>query len=157
MRPTTFLPIIIIPSVAALIYPIFRPGTTCGRRPICLSKLKQQGTALAIYADDSDERFPIGRVWMDRLEPYAKDATLFHEDAVPIGSYGYAFNRGLSGALPPKRPEVALTVYDSTNLGRNASDFLSSLPPTGRHGGYNNVVFADSHAQRRRAAVGANE
>lgn len=101
-----------------------------------------------MYANDSDGRFARRDFWMDDVLPNVKAESVFHDLDVPKGAYSYAFNAALSGAKTPPHPEAAPMVYESVNPIRNASDHFASLPAKGRHGGQNNVAYADGHAKR---------
>lgn len=150
MRLTTLLGIIFGLLAVVGAYPLFfqRTATHCGARPLCLSNLKQQAVAFAMYSGDHDDRLPGSDRWMDCLDGYSKNPSIFHDSGLPKGAYGYAYHRALSYAKVPAQPERSLLVYDSTQLGRNASDFLTSLPAGGRHTGSNNVAYCDTHVGR---------
>ena len=128
------------------------PFTACGckvasRAASCIVNVRQQATGMALYAGDHDGRFTPHEAWMDGVAPYVKAESVFHDIDVPRGAYGYAFDRALSQAKAPKRPESAPMLYDSTDLRRNASDLVASLPEPGRHRGRNVVAYADGHAK----------
>lgn len=102
----------------------------------CQSNVKQQTTALLIYAADHDDRLPTRDSWMDALLPFVKSEQIFHCPAVQESNqenphlFGYAFNSRLSGVEIESidRPETVPMTYDSINMGRNASDPIVSLP-----------------------------
>lgn len=104
-----------------------------------------------MYAEDADGRFPLGSRWMDATASYLKaaygDENSLRCPAVFRAGFGYAFNAARSRAAIPPRPELAPLIYDSTNLARNASDRVTSLPRLGRHEGKDNVAHADGHAK----------
>ncbi len=132
---------------------IFMPVIGCGcskiaaPRTLCLSNVKQQAMGLLMYAADHADRFPARDVWKDGIAPYVKLESVLREAKAAQGVYGYAFNAALSGAREDD-PKVPMT-YDSVNPIRNASDPLTSLPALGKHGGKNNVAYADGHAKTR--------
>ena len=51
--------IAIIAILAAILLPVLARAREAGRRGVCISNLKQIGTALAMYANDYEERYPI--------------------------------------------------------------------------------------------------
>ncbi len=138
-----------------------------GRTSSCLSNVQQIAAAFQMYAQDYDDRLPQSSSWMDGAGPYIdrsganKEATVYQCPTVLVaepGGFGYAFNRKVAGKALSKLPGPALTqlVYDSTNLKRNASDPVASLPAPGRHrtGGMRRVTllvnimgYADGHAK----------
>lgn len=138
-----------------------------GRTRTCLANVRQSAIAMQTYAQDYDDRLPPAASWMDASAAYAeqsgsKDKTVFHCPAAQVkdpSAYGYAFNTKF--ALKPiskiTNPAVAPLLYDSTNLARNASDAVTSLPSPGRHrsrrfrpggpGPFNIMGYADGHAK----------
>jgi prepilin-type processing-associated H-X9-DG protein len=122
----------------------------------CPDNLKKLYTAARLYADSWDDMLPPADVWMDRISEYVGDASALRCPSVAKGTekqYGYAMNSALSGKVISGLGKQATTplFYDSSSLGRNASDPVSSLPKPGRHGGRNNAVYLDGHV----AEVGA--
>ena len=131
------------------------------KRYACLSNVKRRALSLTMYAEDADGCFPARVRWMDATAVYLTPKALLYEGEDPhpdrsmrcpavfkVG-FGYAFNKALSGSKSPPRPESMPMVYDSTRLARNASDLVTSLPLPGRHGGKDNVAYADGHAKAR--------
>jgi hypothetical protein len=107
-------------------------------------------TALLMYSQDYDDRLPRRAAWMDALGTYIRAEPVFHCPSVRLTGpavYGYAFNSTLSGQKRSKLPRPATTpaLYDSSNLARNASDPVTSLPDPPRHLG-NIIGYADGHA-----------
>ncbi|HLK56804.1 MAG TPA: hypothetical protein VKU00_09580 [Chthonomonadaceae bacterium] len=135
----------------------------------CLSKEKEQGAALLLYALDFDDHLPPAVTWMDASLPYLKrvDSQPNRNNTVNIDSlrrcpsvqsagpedYGYAMNSLLSG--PPlsklKAPETQPLLFDSDWLWRNAhAPGLTSLANPARHnwGSPRDIVtYADGHAK----------
>lgn len=144
----------IIGFAIALFWPI--TACACSRAApasVCLSNLKQISLGSIMYANDFDDRFPHRDRWMDETKDYVKVEDIFHEPVLQKPKadkriYGYAFNGALSQAKAPGDPATVPLNYDSVNLIRNASDLVTSLPAAGRHGGKNNIVYADGHAKR---------
>jgi hypothetical protein len=102
-----------------------------------------------MYTQDYDQRFPQSVDWMDSTYPYGKNQSLFQCPTVKAKSptaNGYAFNSRLAGKTVKEISTPALTgmIYDSSNLSRNASDPLTSLPDPARH------LYRDPSAGRRR-------
>lgn len=52
----------VIALLAAIVFPVFVTIKECGRRTTCLSNLRQLGTGMRLYANDSDGRLPWARV-----------------------------------------------------------------------------------------------
>jgi prepilin-type N-terminal cleavage/methylation domain-containing protein len=56
--------IAVIAILAALLFPVFAQAREKGRQAACLSNLKQMGMAVALYAEDHDEKYPLGSLLM---------------------------------------------------------------------------------------------
>jgi prepilin-type processing-associated H-X9-DG protein len=89
---------------------------------------------------------------MDAAGRYRKPENWSHCPAVhpfSLSAFGYAFNSNLSGkkVTAIANPAATPMLYDSTNLARNASDPVTSLPEPPRHGAGNNLGYADGHAR----------
>ncbi|HLH78886.1 MAG TPA: DUF1559 domain-containing protein [Chthonomonas sp.] len=54
--------IAIIGLLAALLFPVFARAREAARSDVCLSNLKQLGTAMAIYLQDYDQTYPMSRM-----------------------------------------------------------------------------------------------
>lgn len=126
---------------------IGRTPLVVAKRTACLSNLKQQGIGFQLYAEEHDDRFPQAAAWMDRIEPYVKNAQVFHCPAVDNG-YGYALNSmaaSMQRGVAANSPNMPM-IYDSSALDRSAIAPPSSMPHPARHG-QNVVVYADGHAK----------
>src|SRR5215210_2406146 len=79
--------IAIIAILAAILFPVFAQAREKARQTSCLSNQKQLGTAMSMYAEDYDERYPNwktkvpkspdhpnGKItWVENMQPYAKN------------------------------------------------------------------------------------
>src|SRR5688572_16773650 len=79
--------IAIIAILAAILFPVFAQAREKARSSTCLSNQKQLGTAMSMYLQDWDERFPNWRTevpksvehpngkitWVENMQPYAKN------------------------------------------------------------------------------------
>jgi hypothetical protein len=112
----------------------------------CYTQMRQLAGSLAAYAADNDDLLPPAGRWMDatidRNPPAAYHCTAFKNE----NDYGIALNSSLAGDkhIPDKN---RVLLFDSTNLVRNATAPLETMPNPGRHGGYNVVAFIDSHVR----------
>jgi prepilin-type N-terminal cleavage/methylation domain-containing protein/prepilin-type processing-associated H-X9-DG protein len=71
--------IAIIAILAAILFPVFAQAREKARQAVCLSNLKQLGTAIMLYAQDYGETYPIYDYfpketffWYDMVNPYVK-------------------------------------------------------------------------------------
>jgi len=90
---------------------------------------------------------------MDELLPYTKTEVVFHSPAVGSGGYGYAMNSAIPGTILPQysNPSIVVTLFDSTDLARNATDSLTTEPIPPRYHGHNTIAFLDGHVQDEQA------
>ena len=79
--------IAIIAILAAILFPVFSQAREQARKTSCMSNLKQIGTAIAMYSQDWDERYPYfqwsadglhhGEMFPYLLQPYIKNWDIF--------------------------------------------------------------------------------
>jgi prepilin-type N-terminal cleavage/methylation domain-containing protein/prepilin-type processing-associated H-X9-DG protein len=83
--------IAIIAILAAILFPVFAQAREKARQTSCLSNQKQLGTAMSMYAEDYDERYPNWRsitpksadhpngkiTWVENMQPYAKNKQIW--------------------------------------------------------------------------------
>lgn len=121
----------------------------------CLYNMKQFSIGIALYSNDNDDHLPLAHNWCTFVmsKGYAKFSP---ESKVPsfscpeisharVGGIGYAYNSRLHGVtiMSLYDPSTEPMVYDSTSLATNSSDPVTSMPPSGRHHGVNNILFVD--------------
>jgi prepilin-type processing-associated H-X9-DG protein len=133
----------------------------------CMWQQKQLALALILYASENDDTLPFRDDWYDaalamrdedgglRLDPYfavcpgidrkVKDPAAKVQPTL----IGYSFNSLLDRAKISsiKDPEQTVIVFESINLGRNASDPLISFPAEPRHSRGSPVAFVDGHVK----------
>jgi prepilin-type N-terminal cleavage/methylation domain-containing protein/prepilin-type processing-associated H-X9-DG protein len=83
--------IAIIAILAAILFPVFAQAREKARQASCLSNQKQLGTAMQMYMQDWDERFPNWRTlvpksvehpnakitWVENMQPYCKNKKIW--------------------------------------------------------------------------------
>src|SRR5436309_10313307 len=83
--------IAIIAILAAILFPVFAQAREKAPQTTCLSNQKQLGTAMSMYIQDYDERFPNWRTlvpksvenpnakvtWVENMQPYAKNKKIW--------------------------------------------------------------------------------
>lgn len=145
---------------AAILFPVFAQARLKARQVSCMSNVKQINLALLMYAEDYDEVLPASNAWVESAQPYlvgnqkgnaGQNLPILHCPSVPAGDYGYAYNSQLSRKALKKisTPKTTIMLYDSSNLARDASDPVTSLPDPPRHIG-NSISFVDGHVRSLR-------
>jgi|GEM_PF-1782665 len=117
---------------------------------LSVTRLKSLNTGFVEYMSDNDDVLPLAGKWMDSLLPYVKsDETLLHSPAVTAPGYGYALNADVAGQQQNKfaSPATTISLFDSTDLARNATDALSTQPSPARYGKKNTIAYLDGHVQ----------
>ncbi len=114
------------------------PLRTLGQTAACGSNLLRVTRAFQMYADDYEDKYPLGASWMDATKPYLDRPDRLHCPSVSQGSdsrFGYAMNSDVSGKTRGKIADLEKTplVFDSTNISANSADAFKSLPRPGRH------------------------
>ncbi|MCW3060272.1 MAG: antirepressor regulating drug resistance protein, partial [Capsulimonas sp.] len=118
---------------------------------VSLSNLRQLGLRMVEYATEHGGALPRADRWVD------EGAQVFHDDPKFIQSlmrdpgapatqtYGYAFNKALSGVnlVTLQDPAHVVLLFESTRGTRNAFDGGESVPVPGRHEGGTHYLFAD--------------
>jgi len=118
--------IAIIAILAAILFPVFSRAREAARKTSCQSNLRQIGTAIAMYAQDWDERYPYfqwsaddlhhGELFPYLLQPYLKNWNIFvcPSDGDPFNSSWWA---GRDSGRPP-------TPYPPNGLSYGMNDML---------------------------------
>jgi len=142
--------------LAAILFPVFARAREAARKTSCQSNLKQLSTAMLMYAQDYDEKYPFRTNWSTSIAVYHKSPAITacpsFQPAIP--AYGYnALLHGRSLANVPA-PANQPALFESTLAVPNASDRLQSFAP--RHLSFGNVAYADGHVKAERSAPTAN-
>ena len=150
--------LILVPIVAAILFPVFSQARESARATSCLKNERQMALGIRMYAQDYDEQFPMSANWMDATAIYNKDESVFHCPTAgrDAAVYGYAYNSAMKAKQSKDidDPRTTLLLYDSSTLERNANDLEgASEPQPGRHRNGNNEAWADGHAKWNRGGL----
>jgi prepilin-type N-terminal cleavage/methylation domain-containing protein/prepilin-type processing-associated H-X9-DG protein len=136
--------IAIIAILAAMLFPAFAQARAKARQATCASNLKQAALGILMYAQDYDERLPVGTMswgpkkaarWMHQTYPYVKNAGIYKcpSSSLPAwnsrafgnaGTYGYnshMLNDENIAAIV--KPSETLMVVDTPGAGVNANRY----------------------------------
>src|SRR5688500_3397391 len=77
--------IAIIAILAAILFPVFAQPRDKARQAMCQSNMKQMGTAVMMYAQDYDERYPSAHwgIYLVLVQPYIRNTATW---ACPSGA-----------------------------------------------------------------------
>jgi prepilin-type processing-associated H-X9-DG protein len=130
--------VVIIPILAAILFPVFARARGKAQQASCLSNLKQLGLATVMYAADYNDIFPDASTWRDATLPYTKAPTIYECPTSGLGQQSYEMATPLSRVNQTwitNRPDCAL-LYDA------------GLPQgSGPHNGGGDVCYADAHVK----------
>jgi len=112
-------------------------------------RLHSVNIGLLMYSNDFDDVLPLAGKWVDGTLPYTKDDTIYRSPAVATRGYGYALNSSIPGQTLPlfNSPETIVSVFDSTDLARNATDPTTTEPSPPRYSGHNTIGYLDGHVK----------
>lgn len=88
--------IAIIAILAAILFPVFAKARAQAQKATCLNNLKQIGTAISLYAQDNEHRYPLGvdssgNYWYTSLQSYIRNKEVLtcpSDSTNPGGSNG---------------------------------------------------------------------
>lgn len=152
-----FVLLSVVAVFGAILFPVFVQAREKARLTACMSNVKNLSRAVLLYAQDNDEHFPLGSEWMDRITKYQPNDKFYHcpsAAGVKTVRFGYAFNSDLAEQSLEKvdDPRQVPMIYDSSNLSRNATDAVTSLPNPPRHDSHrgNVIGYVDGRARFER-------
>jgi prepilin-type processing-associated H-X9-DG protein len=148
--------VLIIPILAAILFPVFSMAREKARQTSCASNEKQLGIALAMYSQDYNEKFPPAGHWESLIYSYAtikvhpvggRGSVLHCLDASST-NYGYAMNQADSQKSVNDINNLMGTVfvYESDAPNIDASGTLADADLS-RHSNGSNLCFVDSHVR----------
>lgn len=131
-------------------------GTDSRSYQLSVTRMMAINLGAVEYANDYDEGLPLNGKWVDEVLPYAKDETQYHSPAVETRGFGYAYNSAVVGKVYTQFPNPAteITIFDSTDLSRNATDPTTTEPFPPRYGSKNTIGYLDGHVQDQ--GIGGN-
>jgi prepilin-type N-terminal cleavage/methylation domain-containing protein/prepilin-type processing-associated H-X9-DG protein len=97
--------IAIIAILAAILFPVFSQAREAARKTVCLSNMRQIGSAFYMYLQDNDETFPLdGHTsrrfsWIFSLDPYTKNRQIYR---CPSDNSANWFPRPAGDLTPPR-------------------------------------------------------
>ncbi|MBM3472055.1 MAG: DUF4190 domain-containing protein [Armatimonadetes bacterium] len=141
------LGVLMLPMMAAILFPVFARAREKARQASCQSNEKQLALGVLMYAQDYDEIFPMKSNWADGVMPYVKNTMIFRcpSERNQMGD-SYAYNERLDRCKVAKipRPAEAVMLFDS-QPGKNMAGGRGLVSP--RHVNGANLAFADGHVK----------
>ena len=143
--PAIAFPIMML--MAAILMPALGRTRGLAQRLVCGTNMRGLGTAMMVYANDYDDKYPTANEWCDLLIEYADvDPRSFRCRAGASGEFSYGFNENLDGLGFDDASADTVMLFEVVG-GRNVVGGPELLS-TERHKNEGcNIVFADGHVQ----------
>ncbi len=143
--PAAALPVIAI--LLAILMPALSKTKMLAQRLVCGANIRQLTSAIFIYANNYDDKFPTADQWCDLLISKADvPEKSFNCKSAPPGTFCYAINKNLDGLRMGDIHLDTVMLFEITG-GRNIAGGAELLS-TERHRGVGcNIAFVDGHVQ----------
>ncbi len=143
------VPFVALPIVA-LLMAIFMPALARTRqtafRMVCATNLKGLGSAMLIYANDYDDKYPTPSEWCELLVEHVEvTPKSFLCKGAPEGPCNYAMNEN-AAKLGLKAPPDMVLLFESTP-GWNQSGGPELLTTENHQGDGCNILFMDGYVE----------
>lgn len=104
--------VLMIPILAAILFPVFAKARDTAQTSSCLSNVKQLGVAIQAYSQDYQEHLPPSRTWNTAIKTYLPPASgeVFACPKVQDGSARYRMNASVGGISVATLPSPISTV-----------------------------------------------
>jgi len=174
-RGVTLIEILVVLGVicilAALLAPALSQAREAGRKVDCISRLRQLGLALQLYAQEHDGglpnhyyRYDLGgrwgaHYWNDSLHPYVRSYVVIRcPDSDCVRGYGYNVLLNFAKMDGIARPSSTVIMADNTGRYPDGQCVVHLFPPVlplkagesypdPRHHGMANFLFVDGHTK----------
>ena len=151
------LGLIMIPIMAAILFPVFARSRGKAQETVCMTHMLQLGVAMSAYQTNWGDTYPPSGEWNGRLATYVKDPANFQCPSAKSSMPGYAMNSGLSGipGTGVKYPGATVMFFE-TAPGDNKAGGPALLLSRPRHMRRHTTCFADGRAKMiEQSAAGA--
>jgi prepilin-type processing-associated H-X9-DG protein len=134
--------ILLIPIMAAILFPVFARAREQARATHCMNNLHALGVAAQMYQNDWDGCWPLKENWADAISTFLKDREILSCPSAPEGAWGIEYNAELSGRWQKdlKNPDQVPAFFDGKGEW-NASGPIADFDCRHCGGGY--IAFAD--------------
>ncbi len=144
------LPVAAVPFMmimAAIMMPALSRTKGLAQRLVCGTNMQGLSTAIMVYANDYDEKYPTAEQWCDLLIEHADvDPRSFQCASGTSGEFSYGFNENLDGLGFDDASADTVMLFEIAG-GRNVVGGPEQLV-TDRHRGEGcNILFADGHTE----------
>ena len=140
--------VLLVPIMAAILFPVFAQAREKARQTSCMSNEKQLALGVLMYTADFDERMPVKQTWADDLSPYVRNEDAHGCPSAPPSmerSYGYNARLDRLALEKVPFPAGAVMLFDAKATGSNPTGGPELL--AARHQGKASVAFVDGHVQ----------
>ena len=118
---------VILPLFLAVMMPALGKAREFARRIVCATNMQGLSTAMMIYMNDYDDKFPTPQQWCDLLiQEVDVSPKSFQCPKEPDGSFSYAINRNIYEVQPGPDDNQMVIMFES-NLGKNGVGGLEDV------------------------------
>ncbi|MBN1457609.1 MAG: DUF4190 domain-containing protein [Sedimentisphaerales bacterium] len=136
----------ILPMMLAILMPALSKTRHLAERLVCATNLKGLGTAMVVYANDYDNKFPTGDKWNDLLVSETDvNPLIFRCKSADEGPSNYAMNENLAGKSTSV-PAQTVLLFES-GPGWNQVGGADDLSVENHCEEGCNILFADGHTE----------
>jgi len=136
----------ILPMMLAILMPALNKTKVLAQRLVCATNLKGLGTAMMVYTDDNDNKYPTAEKWNDLLvSEVDADPRMFRCKSAQEGPSNYAMNENLAGKTDNVPAETVL-LFES-RPGWNQVGGVDDVNVDNHCGEGCNIVFADGYTE----------
>ena len=125
--------IAIIAILAAILFPVFAQAKLAAKKTVCLSNLKQLGTAMHIYEGDNEDGFPLAFTYDAALNAYTTDQLVPVPATWPTGQTAARVNTYQSywaNSLQPYVKSVGMLACPAAvKVDPTAGGLVPAVPP----------------------------
>lgn len=143
------LSVFLVSASLVVLVVVFAPFDDGRRRPrsLCLSNVKQLATAVLIYVEDHDQRFPLEN-WADATQAIRKKDDMLHcPENEGRGGYGYAMNSAVVGKQYNLDMDWTVLFFETEVQARNLIMNLAGRSDDKHAGQYSAVSFCNGAAR----------
>ena len=143
------LSLVIVPMLLAILMPALNKTKHIAQRVVCGTNMKGLSTAMIVYMNDYDDKYPTQGQWCDLLiEKAGVSPKSFRCPLDPEGTFSYAINENLYELEPGQGGAQTVAIFEA-NLGRNGVGGIDDIAfRHDQHGQSGcNITFADGHVE----------
>lgn len=140
--------LLVLPMTLAILMPALSKTKSMAQRLVCKTNLTGLAVAMAVYANDNDDKFLTGDKWNDLLVSEVDvDPKSYRCKGAQEGPCNYAMNENLAGkGINVPIPAQTVVLFES-RPGWNQVGGVDDVNVDNHRGEGCNILFADGHVE----------